>query len=169
MKAPNTRGEEWTALEDEDCSQWQVCTQGEVVATGIFCAADARMMAASKKMAEAMHDFVMSDDVQGFHDRFVRILREAGYTGTTDREEEKSDVSFDNTQAYEEGWALFNGEIKRLDEGPIISDNPYIYSTEAPVFASDAEALAHVKFLADRDNSEYHKLALSLLKTASVN
>ena len=54
---------------------------------------------------------------------------------------------FDNTQAFAEGWSLFNdGEIQRIDE--------------MEVFPSDAAAIAHVRSLAE--SSEYHRGALAI-------
>ena len=54
---------------------------------------------------------------------------------------------FDNTQAFQEGWALFNdGDIQRLDE--------------AEIFQSDIEA---VRFIASQafSGSAYHQSALA--------
>lgn len=69
----------------------------------------------------------------------------------------KNDMKFDNTQAFKEGWSLFNdGEIQRLDYGPIDENSD---QTGEPVFDSDEEALDFVKskYL---EGSEYHKQAL---------
>lgn len=68
--------------------------------------------------------------------------------------------TFDNTQAFTEGWALFNdGDLQRLDEGPWrLVDGRYTQSGE-PRFANDAEALAFVKHQANQ-GSAYHQAAL---------
>lgn len=55
-------------------------------------------------------------------------------------------MSFDNTRAFLEGWALFNdGDLQRLDE------------TER--FSCDAEARGYVRGRADQ-GSRYHRQAL---------
>ena len=60
---------------------------------------------------------------------------------------------FDNTQAFTEGWALFNdGELQRIDE--------------ADTFASDEAALAYVQQRA-ADGSAYHQAALNWTKPQS--
>lgn len=67
--------------------------------------------------------------------------------------------SFDNYQAFTEGWALFNdGEIQRLDEP---SATEITGLPDEPIFASDTDAL---KFVAAKAaaGSEYHKIALQL-------
>lgn len=59
-------------------------------------------------------------------------------------------MPFDNTQAFAEGWALFNdGELQRLDE--------------AEVFANDAAAIAYVSGRAI-EGSAYHRKAIRLTK-----
>lgn len=67
--------------------------------------------------------------------------------------------TFDNTQAFAEGWAIFDdGELQRLDDGPIIGNA----QSGEPVFADD---LAAYKFVVDKaaNGSEYHKQALAML------
>ena len=60
---------------------------------------------------------------------------------------------FDNTQAYTEGWVLFNdGEIQMLDESPI--------------FETDIEALNHVIECA-KYGSQYHIKALDIHNSAN--
>lgn len=132
-----------------------------------------RFYAAAKKMAEALESVM--GDARRYIDQPKRqtsalwdieetakaALLEAGYTEDREPSIQTPLESFDNTQANEEGWALFNdGEIQRLDEGAIIDG----VQTGEVMFQSDEEALAHVRMLAYKDNSEYHKLALSMLK-----
>lgn len=65
---------------------------------------------------------------------------------------------FDNTQAFAEGWGLFNfGEIQRLDEGRIPGGDP---TGDFP-FDSDEAALEYVRRKAG-EGSEYHRAALAL-------
>lgn len=67
---------------------------------------------------------------------------------------------FDNTKAYREGWAIFDdGEIQRLDEGPIHARS--ISGTGKPAFDGDAEAIAHVLRKAAK-GSRYHKRAIRM-------
>lgn len=68
-------------------------------------------------------------------------------------------AKFDNTQAYTEGWALFDdGEIQRLDEPSAtgIEGLP-----DDPMFESDTQAVNFVMGKA-REGSEYHRQALEL-------
>jgi len=64
---------------------------------------------------------------------------------------------FDNTQAYAEGWGLFNGcEIQKLDEGRI----PCGDETGDYPFESDDHAIAYVRRKAG-EGSPYHQQALA--------
>jgi hypothetical protein len=66
---------------------------------------------------------------------------------------------FDNARSNREGWALFNdGELQRLDEGPIFRNNQ---DFGHPLFESDARAIEYVKWRADL-GSTYHKRAYAL-------
>lgn len=68
--------------------------------------------------------------------------------------EAQSDELFSNTQACQEGWALFNaGEIQRLDRG--------LNEDGDPPFDDDESALAFVQKRA-QEGSAYHITALQL-------
>lgn len=80
MKQPMCLGErDWEPYKDEDGRQFQVVDGARVIATGIETSSEAVMMAASKKMAEALHEILGAS-----HERTYflakRALIEAGYT-----------------------------------------------------------------------------------------
>jgi hypothetical protein len=69
-----------------------------------------------------------------------------------------TDPVFDNTQAEQEGWSIF--ECHGSDNGLWQLQK----CDDARVFASDQEAWAHVVDSADA-GSAYHKLAILFLET----
>lgn len=68
---------------------------------------------------------------------------------------------FDNTQAYKEGWALFNdGDIQRLD---CPSETGIEGLPDDPVFLTDEDAQNFV-YLKAFYGSEYHKTAWEMFQ-----